>query len=164
MPTQPPSDRTRAAFRRPELAEGPPSPEFGILTPGFSQKMRNEPNFTTPTPKKYETNPIPAHQVSRPTPKMRNEPNPTRPTANRQQPKAVFTKRTQFTRRQPARSCETNPISSGQQPTAKGQQLFLRNEPNFGLTASRCLSYFLLSTFSSLAGNSPRHPTPTKQP
>ena len=47
MPNQPPSDRTPAAFRRPELAEGP-SPEFWILTSGFSPKMRNEPKKTTP--------------------------------------------------------------------------------------------------------------------
>ena len=82
MPKKPPSDRTRAKG-------GPPSPEFWILTSGFSPNMRNKPNFGPTTPlsticyllsavfnktnpisaaadlwrtKKYETNPIPAYQ------------------------------------------------------------------------------------------------------
>ena len=54
MPNQPPSDRTRAKG-------GPPSPEFWILTSGFSPNMRNEPNLPPNRP---------AHDQ-----KMQNEPN-----------------------------------------------------------------------------------------
>ena len=66
----------------------------------------------TPRPQKYETNPIPA-----------------RPTANRQQPKAVFTKRTQFAPPpivSPTQKRETNPIYPHNRP-ANTQKM--RNEP-----------------------------------
>ncbi len=55
MPNQPPSDRTRAPG-------GPPSPDFWILTSGFSPNMRNEPNLP--------------HRHHPAAPIMRNEPNP----------------------------------------------------------------------------------------
>ncbi len=52
MPIQPPSDRTCARGE-------PPSPDFWLLTSGFSPILRNEPNFP------------PAHN-----PNAQNEPNP----------------------------------------------------------------------------------------
>ena len=91
VPIKPPSDRTRAAFRHPELAEGP-SPEFWILTSGFSpkcetnpichpnnQKMRNEPNSSIPIvsrrPLFMQNEPnLPSRQLPHPA-ITRNEPN-----------------------------------------------------------------------------------------
>ena len=82
MLTKPPSHQTR----EPGMHPSPACPElcrreFWILTPGFSPKIRNEPNSTKPTANRQqpkaafcETNPIRPH--SHPTtPKMRNEPN-----------------------------------------------------------------------------------------
>ena len=113
------SDRTHAAFRRPELVEGagPPSSEFWILTSGFSPKNAKRtlnkthaegvpPLYLTPT----EVGETPARQ------NMRNEPNPTVPT-----PK--YTERTQFPHHT-AEKCETNPIYP---PPASP---IIRNEPN----------------------------------
>ncbi len=121
--------------------------------PAKDQKMQNEPNLTPSRASIWRNEPnLP--RPHRPTdPKTQNEPNRPRPTANRQQPKAVFTKRTQFhlagerkyakrTQFQPGefmkrtqftpappsprpRKCETNPIPQGQQPIAKSQKLLL---------------------------------------
>jgi hypothetical protein len=209
-----PSDRTH-------VTDVPPSPEFWILTSGFSPRIRNEPHSSPGglvEGQKCKTNPIPP-----------------RPTTNRQQPKAIFTKRTQFTTRSLSqragipRLCETNPIcptpsshrpkntkrsqfhpgatvpqpknakrsqfhrgAAAQQPkNAKRTQLppisrqprwpkvspdssgnpisaypasrHPKNAKRTQFAAPCCLSYFLLSTFSHLAGNSPRHPIPPGQ-
>ena len=108
---------------------------------------RNEPNFIPTSPEKCQTNPIPAYPASRlyracrecHPPFMRNEPNSHVPLASRRLFQPNYAKRTQ----------------SATRPHANAQ-----NEPN---SPPRCLSYFLISTFSSLAGNSPRHPTPNYQ-
>ena len=101
MHTQQPSDRTRAAFRRPDSAEGPPSPacpelcrrEFWILNSAFPPIMQNEPNSRTPglplppvfakrTLKETHAKGVPPLYLTptevgdiRPRPKTRNEPN-----------------------------------------------------------------------------------------
>ena len=109
MPTKPSSDRTRAAFRRPDSAERPPSPEFWIptnyvkrtqftpapqsknaertqftqadsqLPKANCQKMRNKPNHCTGTACRA--------------PKMRNEPNSRLPGVPLPH---IYAKRTQF--------------------------------------------------------------------
>jgi hypothetical protein len=100
-------------------------------------------------------------------PKMRNEPNlPPQPPGPRQICRSEVdispwrTKRTQSTARPNTQIRETNPIPPSQQPIAKGQQLFLRNEPNF---TPRHLFYFPLSPFAYLAGKARAHkPLPGK--
>ena len=66
MPTQPPSDRTRAkgGHSSPEFCPGAPG-----LTSGFSPDMQNKPNLPLlqpcPRSKKCETNPIPARATTK---------------------------------------------------------------------------------------------------
>ncbi len=123
MPTQPPSDRTRAPGMH-------PSPEFWILTSGFPPNPRNKPNPRTgtacraPNPRNK-----PNFHLAHP-PNTQNKPNlPPRPPC----PTSKYAKRTQFT---PCTSLagprsphlrETNPIrpcpSLGHEPK-------MRNEPN----------------------------------
>ncbi len=97
MPNQPPSDRTRARGE-------PPSPDFWLLTSGFSPIMQNEPKKTTPDaigPPLYLT----LTEVGD-TPTTQNH--ETNPISSRRHPQ----------------KCETNPISSRSLPK-------IRNEPNF---------------------------------
>ena len=114
--------------------------------------------------KKHETNPIYANPSLAHDPNMRNEPN-----LPSSRPKN--TKRTQFIAPRvscrpgaPTKNAKRTQFSYTKCPTTP---LFLRNEPNFTrpttkkretnpISAPRHLFYFLLSTFSSLAGNSPR--------
>ena len=109
-PCRNPKYTKRTQFAPRQLSHEPimqnePNSRTAGVSPAFpGPNMRNEPNLPVrarhAVPQICETNPIPA-----------------RPTANRQQPKAAFTKRTQF---QP-----------GQQPIANSQKLLLRNEPNY---------------------------------
>ncbi len=117
MPTKPPSDRTRAKGVL-------PSPEFWILTSGFSPKMQNEPNSSIPGvppprphpkntkrtqshPDKYakrtQSQPANSQSPKAKSQKMRNEPNFACPTAQlftiHCSLFTLFTKRTQFQRR-----------------------------------------------------------------
>ena len=115
VPNQPPSDRTRAAFRHPEIAEGHSSPDFWILTPGFAPIMQNEPNSHTPgvQPPRISSKrtQFASHPPSRHPAFCRNEPNSHTP---RVQPLPISAKRTQFaptTTRSTRKKCETNPIS-----------------------------------------------------
>ncbi len=116
MPTQPPHHVSSYEFRNPH-----PSPEFWILTSGFSPIMRNEPNLGTPAslparpcPQMRETNPIRTGTVParRDAPTTRNEPN-------------FSTAHNPITRNEPnlgtagilparpcPQLCETNPIST----------------------------------------------------
>jgi len=75
----PPSDRTCAAFHRPELAEGPPSPEF---CRSLSRHIGSAPG-----------NPICHHDSFAAPPLLRNEPNSSTPSAP---PPHIYAKRTQF--------------------------------------------------------------------
>ncbi len=131
MPNQPASDRTRAAFRRPELAEGP-SPEFWILTSGFSPKCETNPISQGKQPKYAkrtqfphtkcpanpafcETNPIYRPGVppaSFPIPQL-HETNPISGATPSPRPKKRETNPICPTPPWPAiQICETNPISS----------------------------------------------------
>ena len=120
MSTKPPSDRTRAAFRRPALAEGPPSPEFWILTSEFSPNMQNEtPSDRTPAPGGHPVfNPglsagaPPVYQVSR---------RPPVSAKRTQSPPPIYI----------LQSTIYNPMTQFPKPTAKSQKLLFRNEPNF---------------------------------
>ncbi len=117
MPNQPPSDRTRAKG-------GPPSPEFWILTSGFSPIMRNEPNLPPCRPSQDQ--------------KTRNEPNfrcsEQILTTNDWRLKTAFNETNPIS--SPPRAycllphaqkCETNPISAPNQPA---HHPYMRNEPN----------------------------------
>ncbi len=120
MPNQPPSDRTRAAFRRPELAEGHPSPEFCILASGFSPKMQNEPNFIPRPPRLCKTNPIRPHGHPAHNPNTRNEPNPgTRSVP----PPHISAKQTQFS--DPRQSRQPKTTKRTQSPTTATLSLLL---------------------------------------
>ena len=139
MPTKPPSDRTPAKGEHsspvcPELCRGEFCRGAPGLASGFSPIMRNEPNSHPAQDQNAQNEPNyrPANSQKQTanSQNMRNaccgeaerrrKPNstPARPIAKSQQPKAAFTKRTQFTvplasRRLPhPQKCKTNPIST----------------------------------------------------
>ena len=123
-----------------------------------SQKIRNEPNFHRSGPveaQKYETNPIPAHQVSHRPIFMRNEPNPStaaifpaRPypkyakqTQFQPGPRPKYAKRTQSTNHEPPTTnylSETNPIPrpTNSQPP-KANSYFYETNPILAYQVSR---------------------------
>jgi len=110
VPTKPPSDRTRAAFRRPELAEGHSSPDFWIR-PNYAKRTQSEPTAL-------------AESQSRCTSGNQICPAPTVP------PPRISSKRTQFaptTTPSTCEKCKTNPIPIYH---VSNHPLFLRNEPN----------------------------------
>ena len=143
MPIQPPSDRTRTKG-------GHSSPEFWILTSGFSPIMQNEPNLrlpacpkpqireTNPIPpatrlwktKKCETNPIYAYPSLANHPKMRNEPNSHIPTVP---PPPISAKRTQ-SQDAPRPNAQNEPNLPHHYHPADPN---MRNEPNYRLANSR---------------------------
>ncbi len=104
-----------------------PSPEFWILTSGFSPKYETNPIYTAADlwiPQKCETNPISARPTTQ---NMRNEPNFIPARASCLLPRTSIMRNEPNSTRPTAKKCETNPIY---EPRTTNYEPKMRNESN----------------------------------